>query len=524
MPNQLSQIEHVVVLMLENRSFDNLLGWLYDPANPAPFNTQPPGNFNGVYGKNLTNSGPKGSLPVGKGNDLTAPHPDPGEPYQNVYAQIYLQQQDHILSLGEVPAAPANPPGMQGFVYNYSLQPGVTDPSPIMNCFTPASVPVFSNLAYYYGLCDHWFSSIPTQTICNRSYLHACTSSGYVNNEGGDGILFLNESATIFNLLTDARLNWKVYSSGWIITSLALLTQRAIWGYALDGDHFAHLHDFLNDAKRPGGLPAYSFIEPNYIDSVARGPENDMHPESHTHPLYGLSNVGQGEKLVYDVYSALRSSPDWEKTLLIITFDEHGGCYDHVPPPTSQSCPLAVSPDGVVIAPGKPGASGFKFDRLGVRVPALIISAYTPPQTVLNQEFDHTAVATTLVKRFTLPDKKLGSRQQAAQALPYDLGDALSLPSPRKDEPPIPKPTAAAVGIVGRAEALAETLFRTGSKPVSERQRTIVRAAAHRLSQMQVSDRRGEADQIQSALDADAVQVKLEADWLLRKKTTSRKS
>lgn len=101
---------------------------------------------------------------------------------------------------------------------------------------------------------------------------------------------------------------------------------------------------------------AFSFIEPNYMDSVVHGPENGMHPESHTFQLFGHSNVEQGEKLVYQVYSAIRERPYWDKILLLILFDEHGGCYDHVCPPTAKECPFAISPDGVVIPPDQSGA------------------------------------------------------------------------------------------------------------------------------------------------------------------------
>jgi phospholipase C len=325
--NQLGRIEHVVVLMLENRSFDNLFGWLYDPANEPPFNRTAPGYFAGVYGKDLSNPRPNGTMvPVGKGADPTAPYPDPGEPFQDVYAQIYGQKA--TLFANAVTKEPPRPCNMQGFLYNYALKNvGNEDHADtIMNCFTPSTVPVISSLAYHYGLCDHWFSSIPSQTICNRSFVAAGTSSGYVNNGGGDGILFTNDTPTIFNLLSEAGKTWKVYCGGWTITSLVLLTQKRVWDFALQPNFFEHITDFLADAEKPGGLPAYSFIEPNYMDSVVHGPENDMHPESHAFQLFGHSNVAQGEKLVYDIYSAIRNSPDWDKILLLILFDEHGGC------------------------------------------------------------------------------------------------------------------------------------------------------------------------------------------------------
>jgi len=511
--NQLGRIEHIVVLMLENRSFDNLLGWLYDPANPAPFNQKPPDNFEGVYGKNLTNPTTDGrSIPVGKGTSLTAPFPDPGEPYQDVYAQIYGEKQTNYANT--VPPVPPNPCNMQGFVYNYELrnQGNLGNAATIMDCFTPASVPVLSSLAYYYGVCDHWFSSIPTQTLCNRSYVHAGTSSGYVNNDGNNGILFVNNSPTIFNVLSDAGKSWKVYCGSWTITGLVLLTQQQTWQYALQGDHFGgHISDFLADAGRPGGLPAYSFLEPTYIDSLVYGAENDMHPESNKIQLYGLSNVQRGEQLLYQVYNALRNSPDWDKILLLILFDEHGGCYDHVCPPTSQTCNFAISPDNVVIPPNQPGGTGFNFDRLGVRVPAVTVSAYTPPQTIVNTVFDHTSALSTIVNCFGLPNGKLGLRQAKSP----DVGEALTLANPRQDFPQIPAAPTEGISLLQRTQAARSALLQANSKPLSGLQLTIVRGIAQRLN-IPVPEQDLKQD-FATAVSAEALFVKAQAEFAARR-------
>ncbi len=411
--NQLGNIEHVVVLMLENRSFDNILGYLYDPGNPPPFNKKPPANFEGVSGKNLSNPGPNNTtVNVSPGNVLTNPNPDPGEPYEDVYSQLYNVPAP---ALGNVPPNPPQPPGMQGFLNNYAAQPKVTNPDIIMNCFTPASLPVTSSLAYYYGVCDHWFASIPTQTLCNRSFVHAGTSSGYVDNGGDNGILFVNYTPTIFNVLESQGVSWKVYHGSWLIACLSLLTQDQMWHFK-DLGRFAHMSQFKKDAKKKGGLPAYSFIEPIYIDSLVWGPENDMHPESWDIHFDGLSNVEQGERLLYEVYTTLRASPDWEKILFVVIFDEHGGCYDHVAPGA------AIPPDNIVIPPTQKGGSGFQFNRLGVRVPAIVVSAYTPAQSIVNQVFDHTSVISTVVNRFGLPQNRLGARAAAAPDLSSTLG------------------------------------------------------------------------------------------------------
>jgi len=507
MPNSpFGPIEHVVVLMLENRSFDNLLGWLYDPANPAPFNQKPPANFEGVYGKDLSNPTTAGhNVPVGKGTDVTAPFPDPGEPFQDVYAQMYGQER--TLYAKDVPSQPPGACNMKGFVYNYELKNAGNLPNAatIMNCFTPAAVPVLSSLALFYGLCDHWFASIPSQTLCNRSFMQAGTSSGYVNNDGSDGILFINNTPTIFNLLTDAGKPWKVYCAGWTITSLVLLTQMQVWDLALEPGRFENLKDFYADVQKPGGLPAYSFIEPNYIDSIVHGPENDMHPESHKLQLYGRSNVQQGEKLASDIYHAIRNSPDWNKILFLILFDEHGGCYDHVCPPA------AIPPDGVVINPDQPGGTGFKFDRLGVRVPAIVISAYTQPGTILNTTFDHTSALSTVVNCFGLPEGRLGERQKAAS----DLRGAMNFTDARTDRPPISQPAAADITVLQRAEALSTTLVHAQSKPLSELQKMILVGAAKRLGlSAQAQD---EIANARTAVEADALLLKFEAQMSVRR-------
>ncbi len=502
--NPWGNIEHVVVLMLENRSFDNILGWLYDPdkttnPNPPPFNKKPPANFEGVYGKNLSNPGGE-SVNVARGFDPTVPYPDPGEPYEDVYCQLY--NVTPTPQLCQVPTEPPQPPQMQGFVNNYAAQPNVTNSSLIMNCFTPVTLPVTSSLAYYYGVCDHWFASIPTQTLCNRSFVHAGTSSGYVDNKGGNGVVFINHTPTIFNVLESEGVSWKVYHGSWLLASLSLLTQDQIWHFKYT-ERFAHMSRFKSDAKKKGGLPAYSFIEPIYIDSLVWGAENDMHPEAWDIHFDGLSNVERGEQLIYEVYTALRSSPDWEKILFVITFDEHGGCYDHVAPPSG-----AISPDGISIPPTKPGGSGFKFDRLGVRVPAIVVSAYTKQQTVINQSFDHTSVLSSVVNCFKLPNNRLGARAEVAP----DLSAAFNQKTPRKDKPPIPKPASAKFSPLKLAASLKP-------KPLTDLQRTILEGAAYRLGKAGIAPLTATAEltKAETTLEADAALARHEIALLKNK-------
>jgi phospholipase C len=503
--DSLSKIEHIVVLMLENRSFDNVLGWLYDPANAAPFNVVP-SDFEGLYGRNLWNRAPDGRVvPAGKTDDPRSPQPNPGEPFEDVYSQMYDVPR---VKFAEVPPVPPHPPNMLGFIRNYAYQKDQPDdPAKIMEALTPKTLPVVSSLAHHYALCDHWFASLPTQTFCNRSFVHAGTSSGYVNN-GGGGLCFINETPTIFDLLEAAGKSWKIFCGGWLLESFTLLTQKSLWKYALT-EHFAHFKEFVTSARKKAGLPNYSFIEPIYFDSVVWGPHNDMHPECNPYQFYGPSNLHRGEALIWTIYEAIRNSPDWENTLLIILFDEHGGCYDHVPPP---ECKVAIAPDNNIIPAGQPGGAGFKFDRLGPRVPAIIISAYTPAQTRLHEVFEHTSVLSTVVKCFGLPEGRLGARQ--AKAL--DVTAALSLSNPRSDRPTIVKPD---FSILEDVEAEMHTiahakLLGAKQKPVSDLQRTTLHGSALFAQAGHLHER---IEKLQNELEADLLVIEHEAKLVKNK-------
>jgi phospholipase C len=503
--NSLSKIEHIVVLMLENRSFDNLLGWLYDPANDPPFNVVPD-DFEGLYGKNLSNPIPNnGFAPVGKTDNPRSPQPNPGEPFEDVYSQIYNAPK---VEFKNVPLDPPQPPAMQGFIRNYADQKTKpTNAATIMQQLTPKTLPVLSSLAHEYALCDHWFASIPTQTFCNRSFVHAGTSSGYVNN-GGGGLCFVNETPTIFDLLEAGHKTWTVFCGGWLLQSFTLLTQKSLWKYA-PTQHFAHFKDFLAAAGKKGALPNYSFIEPIYFDSIVWGPENDMHPECNPYQFYGASNLHRGEALIWKIYSAIRNSPDWESTLLIILFDEHGGCYDHVPPPSAANrCNVAINPDNDdrVIAGDQPGGAGFKFDRLGPRVPAIIVSAYTPPQTRLHHIFEHTSILSTIVNCFTLPAGKLGKRQSNA----LDVGDALQLKTPRTDRPAIAEPHFSLLEDLGpKFHSVVHSIF-SGSQlnPITDLQRAALHGAALFAG---APDLHAHIDKMENELEADLFRAQQEA-------------
>jgi phospholipase C len=327
----LEKIDHIVVLMLENRSFDSMLGKLYPKS----------ATFDGLDGteQNPDSNGVPVQVWSSTGTDestMRIPDPDPGELWTDINTQLF-----GMPNVG----SPAPIPTMDGFVKNYVNQPanaGQTfDPKNVMHYFTPKQVPVISRLAKQFAVCDRWFASAPCQTWPNRWFVHAATADGYENNRP----IHLPDVETIYNRFEQARIgDWKIYFHD-------IAQAHTLLKLFLLSNHFHFYRQFQADCQS-GQLPSYSFIEPQYYSDMAH-PENDQHPPS---------VVTLGEQLIADVYNRLRSSKLWIKTLLIITYDEHGGCYDHVPPPSATQ-PETPRPDQV-----------FKFDRYGVRVPAVIVS------------------------------------------------------------------------------------------------------------------------------------------------------
>jgi phospholipase C len=399
-PNQLSQVQHIVQLMLENRSFDHMLGFLY-PGNTGP-NGQP---FEGLLGTE-SNNGPDGKpVPVFQidtagQNAYYMPGADPGEGYANTNCQLF--------GTGSAPtsAAATN----TGFVTNfdaaiaYDQRSGRTviagtTATNIMGIFPPSALPILSGLARGFAVCDHWYSSVPTETFPNRAFAHAATSQGHMNDATPSFTV-----PSIFGLLTKHSLSWKIYGY-----DAEPLTRANFPDTTSAPDScFGKFGDFQADAAA-GRLPAYSFLEPSWGSTG-----NSQHPNY---------DVALGEVFIQQVYEALRSGPGWNQTLLIITYDEHGGCYDHVPPPLG-----ATPPDNTV------GEFGFDFRRFGVRVPAVLVSPLiqggtiyrVPPGTM---PIDHTSVLKTIEVRWSLP--ALTARDAAAP----DLGGVLTLSTPRTDDP-----------------------------------------------------------------------------------------
>jgi phospholipase C len=419
MATGLAQIDHIVVLMLENRSLDHFLGYLYaDTGNVSPAGD----SFDGLTGSESC-PGPDGSpvrvhrITPTTPNAYFMPGANPGEGYSNYNAQLFGTP---------TPPKSGTVPTMAGFVTNYAtaigqdasqgwyVVPGTTA-SMIMGCFGPETLPVLSALARGYAVCDRWFASAPGMTMPNRAFTCAATSQGHM-----DDVTKSFTVPTIFGNLGQHGYPWKIY--GYDQKPLTAMDYP-------DTDsappaNIGLFADFQADAAA-GSLPAYAFLEPSWTSTG-----NSQHPNY---------NIALGERLLLDSYRALRGGPAWDSTLFIITYDEHGGCYDHVPPPWG-----ATPPDASV------GEFGFDFTRFGVRVPAVLVSPLIPAGTVFrvpegSTPLDHTSILATVEHRWSLP--ALTRRDAAAP----DVGAALTLSTPRTDDPlagvtaPTPPPQPAAM-------------------------------------------------------------------------------
>lgn len=437
--------DHIVVLMGENRSFDNLLGWLYTPENLPEGET-----FDGLAFGDRSNLAPTGETIAahtytGPTDEVMGrPNPDPGEEFPHVNTQLFGTVDppgNATAPISEMTApfnapAPGTDPDMSGFVTDYwnhvtrlrrGRTPSIDEVRHIMGGFSPEQLPVLSTLAREFAVFDTWFAAVPSQTYCNRSFFHASTSHGFVTNKLGGGYdkwLDAAEAPTIFNRLEEAGISWKIYFDELQLVSLTGVMHAPVLQKYWRTGRFGHMSEFYEDA-RTGSLPAYAFIEPRLVYN-----HNDFHPPFGVYRSSevdgrmiidsAVSDVRAGEKLVASVYEAVKLSDSATgsnamNTLLLITFDEHGGTYDHVPPPT------ATPPT----ADAEPGEMGFTFDRLGLRVPAIAVSAYTKAGTILHEEMHHGAVIATLTRLHGL--RPLTRRDAGAN----DLFPVVNLTEPR---------------------------------------------------------------------------------------------
>ena len=401
------QIKNIVFLMLENRSLDNLLGWLYEDGRPE--HVYPPGSssdYDGLQTGKFSNPRPNQPdqlVPVVKISDIHwreirtkqwgVPYYDPWEAlvaYPNDPRQLYHNWQgvmnqfygDAGIILG-LPETKYGHPKMQGFLQDYyDSRMTAWQGDDILWTYGPEQLATINSLARNFAVSDRWFCSLPSETNPNRAYSLCGTSLGEEDN--GPWYLLRNphvpqqyDTDTIFNRLTTQGKSWKMYYSD-VWANNVSYTEYTF--PRIPHGHSSKIDSFYQDASA-GTLPEFSYIEPTWTGIGTDG--TDYHPPSF---------VGAGEEFLLRVFTTLRNAPQWKDMLFIVTFDEHGGTYDHVAPPGT-----AINPDGRV------STSGFRFDQFGARVPTLLISPYVARKTVFrsdkgpDQPFDHTSFIKTIL-------------------------------------------------------------------------------------------------------------------------------
>lgn len=388
-------IRHIVVLMMENRSFDHMLGdatRIYPGLEGIPQSGQKYRNTSSKSGTHYEQE-PVAAKKVA----VDLPH-----------------EHDHVMTqIGDDTTRL-----MGGFVDTYLSVPGVSESDPdqvkqVMAYFplgdTPDkdSLPALHALARDFLVCDHWFSSMPGPTWPNRFFIHSGTCLGHIHmpSRQQPQYMYLYDQDTIYDRLGATDKNWRIYHQGMpqtiVMTNLLpkILTS-----------HYSSMEDFYEDAAGAAAdFPEYVFIEPTYFGAT----ENDQHPPT---------DVTPGDQLIAKVYNAIRGNEElWKSTLLIVTYDEHGGFFDHVPPPAT------IAPDG--------NTEEYDFTRLGIRVPTILISPWVE-RGVCKTQFDHSSVLRYACDKWGMPP--LGKRT-AAEAGAYQANSLLpeltKLAAPRADTP-----------------------------------------------------------------------------------------
>jgi phospholipase C len=393
----LPEIEHVVVLMMENHSYDNILGML--------------------------GRGP-GQRPRGDGFTLAA---DGLPTAANPYTDGRLQRAFRMPTTCQLNGQPSQEwtachnqydrGKLDGFVrtpisYGTSERVGAV----AMGYWTAEDLPLTYALARIFPIGDRWFCSVLSDTDPNRRYLIAATSQGMTGDIGTgpgssvpDGLLGVPaKNGTIFTHLSSAGITWADYdTTGTEGTTMNLYPAN---DGAYNKTNARNISQFFSDAKA-GTLPQFSLLDPNY------GTQSQENPQ----------NMTVGEGFLGRVIDALRHSPGWRKTILILNYDEHGGYYDHVPPPK------ALAPDSIPpsVNPGEKTYDGFA--RYGFRVPSMVIGPYAKPNHVSHVVYDHTSILAFVERKWNLP--AMTKRDANAN----DLLDFLDLPAMKAHRPTFPE-------------------------------------------------------------------------------------
>jgi phospholipase C len=409
--NNISQIKHVFVLMLENRAFDHMLG--YSAISGTDAVTGNPTQLDGLPANGGTNYDTDQTPYQTAGPAPFQMPEDPPHEYDDIRLQL-LGSNAPTVNYDNTDVTNS------GFVISYKQVAGCNPLGGIMACFDPTQLPVLNALAKEFCVCDRWFASLPGPTIPNRLFLHAATCGGdpdspstfvLLRSEVDGSVSYKFANGNVFQRMTTLGLPWALYHGDTFAMAYVLDGVSFGSGKQFDPRDAGQLEQFQQDLNGPN-LPGYIFIEPNWgnlLPGTYKG-GTSQHP---------MDDVTSGEGLIKAVYEAIRGSACWNNSVLIVVYDEHGGFYDHVPPPGGVPAPQDV-----------PNKYQFGFNHLGARVPAIIISPWIPKNLIDHTQYDHTSVLATL--RCIFP--QLGYfTQRDMQA--NDLSHLFSLAQPRADAP-----------------------------------------------------------------------------------------
>lgn len=364
-PDRDSPIKNVVVLVQENLAFDTIAGGL-------TYSSEIDGLVNHKFCNPANVSDPDSELVCAKPLAKNIAPDDPDHSIAGGNHQVYGT--DH-------PDLSIHRPTMQGFVSeqirSYGIDGDLKRAGEVINYYTPEHVPVFNALAENYLLFDKWFAAVPGPTNPNRAYLTSGTSHGHGTNDPGFDVSALPQ-VSVFEQLAAANISWINYSN-----TTGFAPDALFYDWTKKSGHGRRsvrpIEEFYKDAKA-GTLPQFTWINPECCSYQS------FHPPSPT---------DLGEDWIKGIYEAVRSSPQWNETLFILTFDEHGGFADHVPPPENVP-PGDELPYTEVAKDGRP--TTFHFDRLGIRVPTILISPWVQKGAVEHSpktqsgEYTHTSI------------------------------------------------------------------------------------------------------------------------------------
>ena len=334
----LPEIDHIVVVMQENHSFDNYLGML------------------------------------GRGDGFTLDRQGPPDQHESGPTGGYVRAFHETIrarpATSPRPGTPATSSTTNGRNDGFIGPESSSDWS--MAYYTGEEIPFYYSLAKTFPLCDRYFCSVLAQTYPNRRFLLAGTAFGLIATDDSS-ITGIPPNGTIFDRLDAHDISWASYATN--VSTLYVISDIV----KKNPTRIKTIDQFHADAKA-GSLPAVSYVDPNILTGTEENPQD----------------LSLGEYFVSTVVGSLLNSPAWDRTMLVWTYDEHGGYYDHVPPPP------AIPPDDilpVLTATDQPGA----YDRYGFRVPTVVMSPYSKPHFVSHTVYDHTSVLKTIERKWNLP-------------------------------------------------------------------------------------------------------------------------